>query len=170
MTRETIQLYNTDKYQALFPAPKVNEVRGDASEVIISADQNENSSSNNTVGSITMNASGGVFYDTGFITAYNTFTHTKTTDGAEPIVSFDITKYRSARINVTLQYGASFATQDVYVVHNTSSLGIRYTTPAEAGASISTTYTGSVTNGFAELNLTSPTGTVVKGVVNLVLV
>ncbi len=60
-SRKRIELYNIDKYQPYFHAPLVDRVEGDAEEIILSADGRERSASYNEPGSITINATGGVW-------------------------------------------------------------------------------------------------------------
>ena len=171
MTRTQIDIYNTDKYQAVMPSPKIEAIEGSDLEVIISADGTEDSASGGVPSTITMNASAGVWYDTGVVTSYNTFSYTTATTNQEVIHIFDKTVFRTARVNIMLQSGANYKTQDVYIVHNNSNAGVTPTTPAEVGqGSITATYAVAINNNDVELKITAPASTIIKGVVQYIAI
>lgn len=172
MTRNKINLYNTEKYQAVFPNPDIEEISGEAVEVIISADGTEDSASNETPSSITMNASAGIWYDTGITTSYNTTFHIKSTADEETFHTFDKTIFRSAKISLTTissdQTRVSY--DELVVVHNDVTATINDTRAADAGGGNTVTYSAAVVGNQIVLKATCESGVTLKGPIEYVAV
>ena len=166
MTRNKINLYNTDKYQAVFPNPDIEEISGEAVEVIISADGTEDSASQETPSSITMNASAGVWYDTGIVTSYNTVYHTKVNSGEEVIHIFDKTIFRSAKITLTISDAANdnVSQKDITLIHNGTNVSIGETTLLSVGNNaIDPTFSASIAGNNVMLKAVCPSNTTLRG-------
>lgn len=135
MTRRTIELYNLDKYDAYLPTPKIDRIEGSADEIILSADGYEESASSGHAGSLTINASGGVWMDSGprctcevstlrTITLPDPHNSNHAVDQHEEccFLSFDKTKFRSGQIDMTVQSGTIWTTKRLIVIHNNTSV------------------------------------------------
>lgn len=122
MARTKIELYNLDKYSPYIPAPVIDRVEGNADEIILSADGYEDSASSGLPGSLTINASGGVWTDTNYmVTCETSHKYTTTTElTQETFLSFDKQDFRSAIIDITIQKGNNFTTKRLTVIHNNS--------------------------------------------------
>lgn len=173
MTRNKINLYNTDKYQAVFPNPEIEEISGEAVEVIISADGTEDSASNETPSSITMNASAGVWFDTGIITSYNTVYHTKINDNEEVIHEMDKATFRTAKICLTICDSSNMNTsyKEIVIIHNNTSAAIHETDLVSIGSSpVDPSFSVSVVGNKIKLSATCDNNTTLKGPVNYLAV
>lgn len=167
MTRSKIELYNTSKYQAVFPSPDIAELGSDeAVEVIISADGTEDSASDGLASSITMNASAGVWYDTGIITSYNTIYHTIVTSDTETIHSFNKTKFRTARYNLTVKIANTFAAIDVTIIHDNNSVVVSNTDQISTDSDLPITFSVAIENNNILLKAATTTGAIISGPVN----
>lgn len=143
MTRTTIELFNLDKYDAYLPTPKVDRIEGDADEIILSADAYEASGSGGIPGSLTMNASGGIWIDTGAkctasvssrkvmstapndIPAHsNGYNHDGDHHEECMFLSFDKNKIRSGVIEMTVQSSNTFTVKTLTVIHNNTYVSI----------------------------------------------
>lgn len=166
MDRNKIKLYNTDKYQAVLPAPDIDELTGDAEEVIISADGNEQSASDETLGSVTFNASGGIWYDTGGpVISYTTFTNTqagtKTT-----ILQLDKREVESCCINVKVKEGSNIAMYTLEMVCNMANVNLHSTSTANLGI-VNAAFTSSIQGNYINIDCEGvSTGTTFAGYVN----
>ena len=129
MARKTIELYNLDKYDAYIPTPKVDKIEGDADEIILSADAYEESASGGLEGSLTINASGGVWIDTGPVcvcedsietAALNTDDETT----SHELLSFSKSKFRSLNVDITINKQSNFTTRRLTIIHNGSVAGV----------------------------------------------
>jgi hypothetical protein len=166
MNRNKIKLYNTDKYQAVLPAPDIDELTGDAEEVIISADGSEESASDETIGSVTFNASGGIWYDTGGpVISYTTFTAiqgiNKTT-----ILQIDKNKVEACSIKVKIKSGSSLAMYELNVIHNLATVNLHTTSTANIG-SLAPAFTSNIIGNYINIECESvPTGSTFAGYVN----
>lgn len=125
MARQSIELYNLDKYDAYIPTPKVDKIQGDADEIIISADAYEESASGGLEGSLTINASGGVWTDTGpvCICDASTIVVADSTDDASTIhelISFSKSKFRSVSVDIVINKQNNFTTRRLTILHNGS--------------------------------------------------
>lgn len=117
MNRNKIRLYNTEKYQAVLPAPEIEELEGDAQEVIISADGREESASGEVISSVTFNASGGVWYDTGAKTNY-IVTESVQSSQITRIAKLPVDVYRSASLTICLEHNNSVRMDNVTMVND----------------------------------------------------
>lgn len=102
MSRKIIEFHNSDKYQPYFHAPLVDRIEGDAEEIILSADGRDTSASGNTVGSLSMNVSGGVWTDYGaFSTQQFGVSGTITTSTANnTLFTFDSNTYKACFVEL----------------------------------------------------------------------
>lgn len=166
MDRNKIKLYNTDKYQAVLPAPDIDELTGDAEEVIISADGNENSASDETLGSVTFNASGGIWYDTGGpVISYTTFTGTQT-NTKTTILQIDKREIESCSINVKVKDGSNIAIYTLQMVCNIASVNLHSTSTANLGT-VNAAFTSSIQGNFINIDCEGVSiGTTFAGYVN----
>ena len=146
---KTIELYNLDKYSAYLPSPKVDMIEGDADEIILSADGRETPASDGFPGSLSINASGGVYTDTGSRATCELsymFTILVNSTGPEEFLSFDKRDYRSAVIDVIIQSGNNFTTKTLTVIHNNSVVTIHESVNVRApiSATWSEEHTGAI--------------------------
>lgn len=129
MARKSIELYNFDKYQPHMPSPQVERIEGDADEVVLSADGNERSASNGIAGSISLNANGGVWTNTGSLTTCeNTTTHVTSTDttttGEQTFLTFSRSTMRSVTCKLIVQSGSSYMSQQIVVIHDGTNVNV----------------------------------------------
>lgn len=166
MDRNKIKLYNTDKYQAVLPAPDIDELTGDAEEVIISADGSEDSASDETIGSVTFNASGGIWYDTGGpVISYTTFTATQ---GASKTIVLQLhkNKVEACSINVKVKDGSNLAMYELKMVQNLASVNLHSTSTANIG-SLSPAWTSNILGNYINIECEGiPAGSTFAGYVN----
>lgn len=107
MSRKSIELYNFGKYQPYLESPLVDRIEGNADEMVLSADGYEQSASGGLPGSLTINANGGVWTDTGPVVTCDvtsSFT-TSTVDDSTPSVflTFNKNVFRGGTIQVTIE-------------------------------------------------------------------
>ena len=120
--RKRIELHNYDKYQAYLHAPMVDRIEGDAQEMILSADGVDTSASGGVVGSLTMNASGGVWSDLGDVVqaclpVVHDYTST-TTPGTETFLTLPAGRKSSTTLNIMYSNQNYTTFQRVIVVFN----------------------------------------------------
>lgn len=129
MTRRRIELHNIDKYQPYFHAPLIDRIEGDAQEMILSADGNETSTSNNTTGSLTINASGGVWMDLGVVNQLvlpMEHTHTDTSaTSVETFWSAAASLFTQATLNVVVSSESHMSYKRVELLHDGSSVDLQ---------------------------------------------
>lgn len=123
MARKTIELYNLDKYDAYIPTPKVDKIEGDADEIILSADAYEESASGGIEGSLTINASGGVWTDTGPMCVCEDSIEVTTgaTDDestTHELLTFPKSKFRNVNVDITINKQNKFTTRRLTIIHN----------------------------------------------------
>ena len=167
MNRNKIRLYNTDKYQAVLPAPEIEELEGDAQEVIISADGREDSASGESISSVTFNASGGIWYDTGIKTSYVTFSSIQDTNITK-ICELDMSMHRAASLTICLYRNASVRMVDVSVVHDgQTAVEIDQIDRTSIGQDITkSNFFANISNNTINITCETDIGTQVQGVVN----
>ena len=173
MTRNKINLYNTDKYQAVFPNPDIEEISGGSVEVIISADGTEDSASNETPSSITMNASAGIWYDTGITTSYNTVFHINSSASEETIHEFDKTIFRSAKLSLTIcnSDNSIISYVELVIIHNDITATISESTLISTGSWPAAPQFGvNVTGNNIRITATSESNVTFKGPIEYVAV
>jgi len=178
MARKKIELYNFDKYQAHIPNPKIDRIEGNADEMVLSADGYEPSASGGVAGSLTMNANGGVWVDTGpgvtCSVSSRVVTSTDTTStGTETFLTFSKSAFRAADIKTIVQSGNSYILQPIKVIHNgsivTMSTEADISAPTTTGLTIS--YTAEISSSDVTLKIAGvPTGTTVTCVIEYTLV
>lgn len=177
MARKQIELYNFDKYQAVIPAPAIDRIEGNADEMVLSADGYEPSASGGRPGSMTINANGGVWIDTGpgvtcdVSSSYTTTTSTTTT-GTQTFLTFSRSAFRAANIQAIVQSGNTFTTQHLTVIHNNNDVTLDATSPVTVGTGgLNIVYTAEITSGDVVLKIAGvPKNTVVKCVIRYMLV
>lgn len=179
MARKSIELYNFDKYQPHMPAPQVERIEGDADEVVLSADGNERSASNGITGSISLNATGGVWKNTGkLITCEDTTSCVVTTDttltGSETILTFSRSVFRSATCKLIVQSGSKYMSQQLVVIHDGTNVNVHAdnVVPANITDTWNTTYTASfVGDDNVDVNIAGVSqNTIVKCVNHYILI
>lgn len=178
MARKKIELYNFDKYQPVFPNPSIERIEGDADEIVLSADGSESSASGGLAGSLTINANGGVWSDTGplitcdlssrMVTSTNT-----TSTGTETFLVFSRTAFRAAEIQAIVQSGSTYIMQPMNLIHNgtnvTLTLGTETATPPNHGLSV--VYTAEMISSDVTLKIAGvPANTIVACVIRYTLV
>mgnify|MGYP001601213188 CR=1 FL=1 len=178
MARKKIELYNFDKYQAHLPDPTIERIEGNADEMVLSADGYEPSASGGVAGSLTMNANGGVWTDTGpgvtCDVSSRMVTSTDTTStGKEIFLTFNRAAFRAADIKAIVQSGNTYILQPITVIHNSSivtlSTGTATAAPGTHGLNI--TYTAEISSSDVTLKIAGvPTNTIVTCVVRYTLV
>ena len=142
MTRRRIELHNYDKYQPYFHAPLVDRIEGDAQEMILSADGNESSTSGNTVSSLTINASGGVWVDLGSVV---TIQQSHSVDsiagdggGSGVIFSMPTSGFTHSTLTVIASASDRSFHEQTEVIHTGSNVAIRRGDSTNAGSGGST--------------------------------
>lgn len=136
MTRRRIELHNYDKYQPYFHAPLIDRIEGDSQEIIISADGNETSTSGGTTGSITINASGGMWFDLGgVITSQQAHVTDGITSGSQTTV-FTMPTSDFTHTTLTIITSAADRTfhEQTEVIHDGTNVAIRRGDPTNAGS------------------------------------
>lgn len=178
MARKKIELYNFDKYQAHIPDPKIDRIEGNADEMVLSADGYEPSASGGLAGSLTVNANGGVWMDTGpgvtctvssrLVTATDT-----TSTGKETFLTFSKSAFRAADIKAIVQSGSNYILQPIKVIHNGTvvSMTTESETAAPATHGLNIVYTAEISSSDVTLKLAGvPVGTTVTCVIEYTLV
>ena len=127
MSRKSIELYNFGKYQPYLESPLVDRIEGNADEMVLSADGYEQSASNGLPGSLTINANGGVWTDTGpVVTCDVSSSFTTTANDSTPSVflTFNKNVYRGGTVQVTIetvdQSAPLFVMRTLDVIHDSS--------------------------------------------------
>lgn len=177
MARKQIELYNFDKYQPVLPAPAIDRIEGNADEMVLSADGYEPSASGGLPGSMTINANGGVWVDTGpgvtceVSSSYTTTTST-TVSGTQTFLTFSRSAFRAANIQAIVQSGSTYMLQPLTVIHNNSDVTVDTGTCIVAGNSnLNVVYTGEITSSEVILKIAGvPQNTIVKCVIRYTLV
>ena len=177
MTRRRIELHNIDKYQPYFHAPMIDRIEGDAEEMILSADGNETSSSGNTVGSLTINSSGGVWNDLGDVKQVTMqINHTYTTPGAggsEVIFDMLLTDVTYCTLNIVLSSDTYVAHKQINALHDESTVTVsdNSSQTLEVGSLPGTTsFSGSINNDRLEIEAAGLDNTqvLIRGVVTAI--
>ena len=131
MSRKKIELYNFDKYQPTLLSPNIDRIEGNADEMVLSADGFEQSASGDLPGSLTINANGGVWTDTGpsvscDVSSRAVMTTDTSSTGRETFLTYTKSSFRLAAIQVITrstppgrdQSGEVYLMQNINVIHN----------------------------------------------------
>ena len=177
MARKQIELYNFDKYQAHMSAPAIDRIEGNADEMVLSADGYEPSASGGLPGSMTINANGGVWTDTGpgvtcdVSSSYTTVSDTTST-GTETFLTFSRSAFRAANIQAIVQSGATYVLQPLNLIHNKSIVSIQTLDSVVAGdANLNIVYSADISSGDVNVKIAGvPQNTIVKCVIRYTLV
>lgn len=173
--RKRIELHNIDKYQPYLHAPLIDRIEGDAEEMILSADGNEASASVNMIGSLSINASGGVWTKFEHVLKLEQEIHYTLPDATDPqtILTFDKTQFQALRGTVYVKEpntvsGHEYVVLDISLIHDGSDVTVLSTSGAAIGT-LTSNITGAVVGD--DINLTVTDGVVgaeIKGVVTLI--
>ena len=165
MERNKIKLYNARKYQAVLPAPDIDELVGDAEEIIITADENEASASGETVGAITFNASGGMWYNIGPVITKNSSFAAGMISSTTTILSLDLSETLCFNMNVKISSGPNVAMYDVHVVSNLAQIDVHSTLTAKIGTGVTDAmFAGTITSDKIHVQCSSvPLGSIFTG-------
>ena len=179
--RKRIELHNIDKYQPYLHAPLIDRIEGDAEEMILSADGNEASAGGNTVGSLSINASGGVWTKFENVLKLEQEVSYTLPDATDPqtILTFDKTQFQALHgtvyvkepnfhtDNVTV-LGHEYVTLDISLIHDGSDVTVLSTSGAAIGT-LTSNITGEVVGDDINLTVTDGvSGAEIKGVVTLI--
>lgn len=178
MARKKIELYNFDKYQPHMPAPSVDRIEGNADEMVLSADGYEPSASGGLAGSMTINANGGVWIDTGpGVTCEHSARIITTTDttasGKEKFLQFSKAAFRAADIQAIVRSGNKYIKQPIEVIHDGTNVTLLKHTSVSApqNTGLTITYTAEIISGDVTLSIAGvPVNTTVTSVVKYTLV
>ena len=123
MSRKKIELYNFDKYQPTLLSPNIDRIEGNADEMVLSADGFEQSASGGLPGSLTINANGGVWTDTGpsvscDVSSRAVMTKDTSSTGRETFLTYTKSSFRLASIQVVTRSGEVYLMQNINVIHN----------------------------------------------------
>ena len=168
MARKKIELYNFDKYQPHLPNPSVDRIDGNADEMVLSADGYEQSASGGVAGSLSLNANGGVWTDTGpgvtcDVSSRAVMTTDTTTSGVETFLTFNKSAFRAADVHAIIQSGNVFIKQPMEVIHNGTVAAITTHAATVAGSNPPTvSYTAEISSGDVILKISgvSPNTTI----------
>lgn len=170
MSRKKIELYNFDKYQPHIPDPTIDRIEGNADEMVLSADGFEHSASDGVPGSMTINANGGVWIDTGpgvtcDVSSRAVVTKDTTSSGHYTILQYTKSVFRTAQIRAVVQSGADYILNNIDIIHNDTVVNMRADTPlsAPSNTSVTPTFTAQVAGESIKLNISGvPNNTVVS--------
>ena len=137
MSRKKIELYNFEKYQPHLPDPSIDRIEGNADEMVLSADGFEHSASDGVAGSMTINANGGVWIDTGpgvtcDVSSRAVVTTDTTSSGNYTILQYTKSVFRTAQIRAVVQSGNDFILNNIDIIHNDSVINMRADTSLAA--------------------------------------
>lgn len=162
MSRKIIELHNFDKYQPYFHAPLVDRIEGDSEEIVLSADGREHSASGNTVGSLSMNVSGGVWTDYAVCTTQQFAVSGTASSNSHTMFSYDSNTYSACFFDLVVTSGSSnYAEQTILTFDGFSVFERTGTNTSQYGLSASTT------NGVATVILTDSQNDTYKAVIRL---
>jgi hypothetical protein len=176
--RKQIELYNFDKYQPHLPNPSVDRIDGNADEMVLSADGYEQSASGGQPGSLTLNANGGVWSDTGpgvtcEVSSRTVTTTDTTSSGKATFLTFNKSAFRTADIQAIIQSGNNYIKQPIEVIHSGSDVSIHTGTATAAPVShgLTIVYTAEISSGDVTLKIAGvPSNTTITCVIRYTLV
>ena len=130
MSRKSIELYNFGKYQPYLESPLVDRIEGNADEMVLSADGYEQSASGGIPGSLTINANGGVWTDTGPVVTCDvssSFTTNTDNDSTTSVfLAFNKNVYRGGTVQVTIETietgSALYVMRTLDVIHDSTNV------------------------------------------------
>jgi len=177
MARKQIELYNFDKYQPRMVSPQIDRIEGNADEMVLSADGYEASASDGLPGSLTINANGGLWMDTGpGVTCDVSSRVVTTTDtsvvGDTTFLSFKKSAFRAADIQAIVQAGNTHIMQKLMLIHDNTNVelttGDSVAVPSSHGMPV--VYSAEITDQDVTLKIAGvPANTVVKCMIRYIL-
>lgn len=162
MSRKIIELHNFDKYQPYFHAPLVDRIEGDSEEIVLSADGREHSASGNTVGSMSINVSGGMWIDHGPVTTQQFAVSGTASSNTHAMFSYDSNTYSACFFDLVVTSSSSnYAEQAILTFEGVSNFSRTGTNISQYGLSASSS------GGVTTVNLTNSQNDTYKAVIRL---
>ena len=167
MSRKIIELHNFDKYQPYFHAPLVDRIEGDAEEIILSGDGRTTSPSNNTVGSLSMNVSGGVWIDYNGVTTQQFGIAGTLSSTTETLFTFSTNTYNGAFVNITYNTSSITTAERLEVATHGTSIGVNIFGSYQPSSTGKPGYSGLINSNIATVRITGAVGASYRATVQL---